>query len=328
MSERDITALLHSRWGAGLLMALAIAGAIVAYTRQAVVPIWFDLGLGLTAPGRWIPQGWPSLAAGLAANVGIGLLTLTINRAFNVLRSLTTLVAGLFFVMQLGLPSLLCQFYSGTLLALLVLVCTALLFSAYGSGAGQRRVFLAFCLTTLAAFTNVSFALYLPVLLVGCAQMRIFNGRTLVAALLGVLTPPWLLIGFGIVRVEEIDMPRWLLAWSQWGDPHLARSLIVTGFTLFIGAFFITTNLMKILSYNSRVRAYNGFLTMTLIATALYTLFDFGSFRFYLPLLNCLTAYQAAHFFTYRRARRSYIPILILILTYCGFYAWSLIDIV
>ncbi|MCM1071799.1 MAG: hypothetical protein NC210_06500 [[Clostridium] fimetarium] len=328
MSERDITALLHSRWGAGLLMALAIAGAIVAYTRQAVVPIWFDLGLGLTAPGRWIPQGWPSLAAGLAANVGIGLLTLTINRTFNVLRSLTTLVAGLFFVMQLGLPSLLCQFYSGTLLTLLVLVCTALLFSAYGSGAGQRRVFLAFCLTTLAAFTNVSFALYLPVLLVGCAQMRIFNGRTLVAALLGVLTPPWLLIGFGIVRVEEIDMPRWLMAWSQWGDPHLARSLIVTGFTLFIGAFFITTNLMKILSYNSRVRAYNGFLTMTLIATALYTLFDFGSFRFYLPLLNCLTAYQAAHFFTYRRSRRSYIPILILILTYCGFYAWSLIDIV
>ena len=70
----------------------------------------------------------------------------------------------------------------------------------------------------------------------------------------------------------------------------------------------------------------NGFLTMALIATATYTVFDFGSFRFYLPLLNCLTAYQAAHFFTYRRSRRSYIPILIIVLVYCGFYAWSLID--
>lgn len=326
MSERAITELLHSRWGAGLLMTLAVAGAIVAYTRQAVVPIWFDLGLGLPAPGKWVPEGWPSLAVGLAANLGIGLLTLTINRTFNVLRSLTTLVAGLFFVMQLGLPSLMCQFYSGTLLALLVLVCCALLFSAYGSGAGQRRVFLAFFLTSLATFTNISFALYLPVLLVGCMQMRIFNGRTLVAAVLGTLTPPWLLIGFGIVRVEEITIPHWLMAWSQWGDPHMFRSLIVTAFTLFTGAFFIVTNLMKILSYNSRVRAFNGFLTMTLIATALYTIFDFGSFRFYLPLLNCLTAYQAAHFFTYRRSRRSYIPILIIILIYCGFYGWSLID--
>ena len=326
MSDRDITALLHSRWGAGLLMVLAVAGAVAAYSRQAVVPIWFDLGLGLAAPGRWVPQGWPSLIAGLAANIGIGILALTINRTFNVLRSLTTLVAGLFFVMQLGLPSLLCQFYSGTLLALLVLVCCALLFSAYGSGAGQRRVFLAFCLTSLAAFTNVSFALYLPVLLVGCAQMRIFNGRTLVAAFLGTLTPPWLLIGFGVVRIDDMAMPDWLMAWSQWGDPHLFRSLIVTAFTLFTGIFFITVNLMKILSYNSRVRAFNGFLTMALIATATSTVFDFGSFRFYLPLLNCLTAYQAAHFFTYRRSRRSYIPILIIVLVYCGFYAWSLID--
>lgn len=328
MSDRDITALLHSRWGAALLMTLAVAGAVAAYARQAVVPIWFDLGLGLPAPGTWVPQGWPSLAAGLAANVGIGLLTLTINRTFNVLRSLTTLVAGLFFVMQLGLPSLLCQFYSGTLLALLILVCCALLFSAYGSGAGQRRVFLAFCLTTLASFTNVSFALYLPVLLVGCMQMRVFNGRSLVAAILGTVTPPWLLIGFGAVSVDEIAMPDWLMAWSQWGDPHMFRSLAVAAFTLFTGGFFIVVNLMKILSYNSRVRAYNGFLTMTLIATGIYILFDFGSFRFYLPLLNCLTAYQAAHFFTYRRSRRSYIPILLLILTYCGFYAWSLIDIV
>ncbi len=326
MSERDITAFLHSRWGAGLLMALAISGAIVTYARHAVVPIWFDLGLGLTAPGKWLPLGLPSLAAGLAANIAIGFLTLSINRAFNVLRSLTTLVAGLFFVMQLGLPSLLCQFYSGTLLALLMPVCSALLFSTYGSGAGQRRIFLAFFLTTLASFTNVSFALYLPVLLIGCAQMRVFNGRALVAALLGMLTPPWLLIGFGIVRIDEIEIPGWLMAWSQWGDPHIARSLIVTGFTLLIAVSFITTNLMKILSYNSRVRAYNGFLTMTLIATAVYTLLDFGSFRFYLPLLNCLTAYQAAHFFTYRRTRRGYIPILCLILIYCGFFVWSLID--
>ncbi len=326
MSERDITLLLHSRWGAVLLLALAVAGAIAAYLQQAVVPIWFDLSLGLTAPGKWIPQGLPSLVAGLAANLAIGVLTLAINRAFNVLRSLTTLVAGLFFVMQLGLPSLLCQFYSGTLLALVFLTCTALLFSTYGSRYGQRSVFLAFFLAALAAFTNISFALYLPVLLIGCAQMRVFNGRSLIAAALGIITPAWLLVGFGVVNVENLAMPRWLMAWDRWGDPHMLRALIVTAFTLFLGAAFVVINILKILSYNSRVRAFNGFLTMALIFTAIYTVFDFGSFRFYLPLLNCLTAYQAAHFFTYRRSRRGYIPILILVLIYCGFFAWSLID--
>lgn len=326
MSERDITLLLHSRWGAGMLLALAVAGAIAAYLRQAVVPIWFDLSLGLTPPGKWLPEGLPSLIAGLTANVAIGALTLAINRAFNVLRSLTTLVAGLFFVMQLGLPSLLCQFYSGTLLALVFLTCTALLFSTYGSREGQRNVFLAFFLTSLAAFTNISFALYLPILLMGCVQMRVFNGRTLIAAALGIITPAWLLIGFGVVKVENLVIPHWLMAWAHWGDSQMLRALIVTAFTLFTAVMFVVINLLKILSYNSRVRAFNGFLTMTLIFTAIYTIFDFGSFRFYLPLLNCLTAYQAAHFFTYRRSRRGYIPILILVLIYCGFFSWSLID--
>ena len=82
-------------------------------------------------------------------------------------------------------------------------------------------------------------------------------------------------------------------------------------------------NLLKILSYNSQVRAYNGFLTTAWIFTAIFTVVNFNDFAFYLPVLFMLTAYQVAHFFTYRRSMRSYLPILMLIAVYAGFCVWS-----
>ena len=74
---------------------------------------------------------------------------------------------------------------------------------------------------------------------------------------------------------------------------------------------------------NSRVRAFNGFLAMLFIFTSVFTLLNFNNFTFYVPLLNCLGAYQVGHFFTYRRHRRSYIAILLLMACYVGLYVWA-----
>ena len=51
---------------------------------------------------------------------------------------------------------------------------------------------------------------------------------------------------------------------------------------------------------------------------------NFASLTFYLPLLNLAVAYQIGHFFTYRRQRRTYIPLLLIAAIYFGLYIWSL----
>jgi hypothetical protein len=38
-----------------------------------------------------------------------------------------------------------------------------------------------------------------------------------------------------------------------------------------------------------------------------------------------MAAYQVGHFFTYRRHSKSFIPILLLILIYLGFFLWALV---
>ena len=83
-------------------------------------------------------------------------------------------------------------------------------------------------------------------------------------------------------------------------------------------------NLIKILSYNARTRALNGFFTILFVFTAIFCVVNFASLTFYLPLLNLAVAYQIGHFFTYRRQRRTYIPLLLIAAIYFGLYIWSL----
>ncbi len=325
LSERDLTAFLHTRACAMVMLAVACVLGWIAYVKGDVVPLGGPLGIGLTPAREWTGTPFSSFVTSIACTVSMGILIIYVNRAFNVFRSLTSLVAGLFFIMQTALPSVMDRFYGGDLMGVLMLICVVLLFGSWSDSGSQRRVFLIFFLMSLAGFTDLSYLLYLPVLLLGCVQMRIFDLRTFLAAGMGVVTPPWILFGLGLVDPATLHWPRMVVAWSMFSDPEVITALVVTGFTLFVGIGFTIANLLKILSYNSRIRAFNGFLTLLLCSTGFFAIINFNNFAFYIPLLNCLTAYQIAHFFTYRRNRRSYIPILLLVGGYVGFYLWGLL---
>lgn len=325
--ERRITAFLHARGATLLFLMASCVVACVAWSRGLVLPVVPDLGLGLPAPAEWMgAHTFWSLLLNMAVNVAVGMLVIWINRAFNTLRSLTALGATFFYVFQCASPPLLAQFYGGMLLVLVAMLCVVLLFSVYGRADGaQQPVYLIFFLLTAGGFTQISFLLFVPVFLFGCLQMRVFNMRTVLAALLGVLTPPWLLFGFGIVSPEQMHWPRMVVAWELFDTAEMVKALVENGFTLVMGMTFMMLNLLKILSYNSRTRAFNGFINVIWIATALFTVINFNDFAFYMPLLNALTGYQAAHFFTYRRNRRSYVPVLLLIAVYVVFSIWSFV---
>ena len=324
ITDRDITSFFHAKSSVLVLALLACLSSVLAWDYSAVVPIVGNLGFGLPSANLWLPFNLTSAGINLCLNLGVALLTVYINRAFNVLRSLTSLVATMFLAMQIASPSVLGQFYGGTLLAIVAMLGIMLLFSVFTDPVGQRRVFLIFFLLGGAAFTQVAYLFYVPVFMLGCVQMRVFTFRTFLAALLGLITPPWILFGFGIVGPGEMRWPGMVVAWSLFDEADKLQALVTVGFTLLVGTVFTVANILKILSYNSRVRAFNGFLTMLLIFTAIFILVNFNDFTFYIPLLNCLVAYQVGHFFTYRRHRRSYVPILLLVLAYGALYVWAL----
>jgi hypothetical protein len=306
------------------MLLLACGLTWIAFCSKGAIQLGESVSIGITPPRNWIASPIASLVVSLLCTALTGMMITSINRAFNVMRSLTSLSTGLFYVMQAAVPAVMVGFFGGDIGSVLMMICVALLFSSYSNPGSQRNIYLIFLLITLAGVTDLSYLFYLPVFLLGCVQMRILDLRTFLAAGMGVITPPWILVGFGLISPQELHWPQWFLDANSFPTQQTILTAIAAGFTLILGICFTVANLLKILSYNSRIRAFNGFLTLLLIATGIFSIINFANFTFYIPLLNALTAYQVAHFFTYRRFRRSYIPIFIIVAVYFGLYAWAL----
>lgn len=326
MKAREITTFMHGKSATIVALILAFVSCVVAWQQGAVHPNREDLGVGFPSANLAFSSAQWSAIVNVCFTAVIALMMLYINRWFNVLRSLTSLVATMFLVMQAAIPSVLGQFYGGTAVALLTMVCTMILFSSYDNRQGQSNIFLIFFLFTAAAFTQVGYLFYLPAMLIGTVQMRVFSLRTFLAALLGVITPIWILFGIGIVTVDNLQWPGLAFRlWHLFDNAELIPTFATIGFTIALGVGFTVANLMKILSYNARIRAFNGFFTMLLVYTAMLVLLNFGNFMFYLPLLNCLVAYQIGHYFTYRRTNHSFIAIFFIMACYIALYVWSIL---
>lgn len=98
MKARDITAFLHGKSATIVAAVFAFVSCVVAWQRGAVIPIEGDLGVGFPSANMWIASARTSAIVNMSLTAVVALAMLYINRVFNVLRSLTSLVATMFLV--------------------------------------------------------------------------------------------------------------------------------------------------------------------------------------------------------------------------------------
>ena len=325
MRSADVTRFLHSGAAAATVAVSVVCAIAVSYFCGDVVPLLGSKGLGLPSANEWLPPGQLSLWINLLLTVLAAFVMCVLNRAFNLMRDQSVLVAMLFMLMQMSVPSLSGQFYGGTLMAIVVLVCTFILFSSYADRGATRRIYLIFFILGLGAFTQYAYLLLMPVFLLGCVQMRMLSGHALVAILLGCVTAPWILFGFGIVDPAAIEWPEFDGALSLSGDSATLRMTVAVGVTALVCTVFGMACMLRTYSYNSRGRSFNGFIYILSASSVLLCCADFTNITGYVPLLNCCAAYQCAHFFVINRRDRSYIAILSVVLCYVALYVWTLL---
>lgn len=233
------------------------------------------------------------------------------------------LFAGMFLVMQAGQPSLMGQLYDGSVMCFLILLAIIPFFSTFQRPDRTRRIFLSFLLISLGSLTGYAYTVYLIVFFIGCFQMQCFSLRGLLAALTGILTPYWILCGFGVVSLSSFRMPEFINIFDALEGRDLAQIVVYTIVNLILGVGFGIFDIIKIYGYNGRARAYNGFWIILTIITTLFVIIDYTNLIIYLPILNCCTAIQIGHFFTINNTRRTYIPICCIYVVYIILYLWS-----
>ena len=323
MTEHDILRFLHSRFGTMLMMVIAIVATIVSYYTGNIVDIPGDTGTWLPSADDWLPAGGTSLVINLVLNVLIAAMLILLNKRFNILRSPSDLFAGLFLILQMSLPSFMGQFYGGTLLCFAVLFLTYKLYMAFNRPYPLQPIFLIFFLLTVGAMSQYAYLFYIPVFMIGCAQMRIFSFRTLLAVVIGIIAPGWILWGFDLISLRDIKLPHFVNVFSAIDSKEMLQLLVTVGVTVIATFVFGVLNLVRVFNYNSKTRAYNGFISIMSFVTIILVLADYTNCATYIPLLNCCAAFQMGHYFAINNYQRSYIAILGIIAVYIALYWWS-----
>lgn len=308
------------------MAAVALIVTFLASTVGVADPVPGMKGLGFLSPNHWIES------AGLSMNIALGVSLLSavamivISRIYNLHHTLS-LVCGAFFLWMLAAcPMSAGHFNGGLLLVAVMLAAWNLLFSTFDTPAATPRVFLAFFLVAAGALTQYGFIPYLPILLVGCGQLRIFNFRTLMVAMTAIITPVWITWGLGLIDFTAVSKPTFDSIFTEFAPRRLVWYLSLTGFTLALLVTLVMANVIRIYSYNLATRARNSLVIATSIATAVLTVVDFTNMPFYFPLLCCCTAFQLGHYTHFHSGHRvCNFMLLGVMLVYMGFYIWRML---
>lgn len=180
-------------------------------------------------------------------------------------------------------------------------------------------------MSTASLWQIVLIPLAVAMLMFGLPSMKVFRLKALIAALLGMLTPWWILFCIGFPVKPDFNwhfsaaifsaIPRWQLI-------HL---LVAAALSIAVGMSLTGVNMLRIISANSRIRSTNGLLVLMSAVTTVLLFVDSDNFPAYLTLINILAAFQLGHFLhIYKGTRLCYGAVSVLVGLEFGMYVWEL----
>lgn len=310
-----------------MALVILVLGAWFSFSSGDELPVVGDKGFALPSAIEWIASPAAGFWLSIAGNLLIVGLMIWLNRTYNFIKALTLIYVSFFAVMQLSTPELLDRFYSGTMLSIILLFCSSLMFNCFAANRPEsmRKVFLVFFLLSAGTATQYAYAGYMLVFLVGCMQMRIFSLRLVLAALIGIVTPWCIMIGSGFVVPSQLHMPVFISIFSAIDMTETMALLLTVLFTVLLLFAGMTLTFFKVLTYNARRRAFNGLLSVLSAYTVLAMTVDYTNIVTYIPTLNVCAAFYVSHFFAIHESDKSYIPILSLYTLYLTLFVWKIV---
>ncbi len=251
-------------------------------------------GIFFTLQGAFIETGPVSAAINVLCLLATGGILLALNKVFTFVRSMTHLFVSAFFLLQLAHPSGLVSLNAGTLLGLMGAVTLMPLFASFQDSHAQRSIFLIFALVATGVMFHYGFLMLIPVYLLGFANMRVLDFKGVLAMLIGLVTPFWIVMGLGIASPSDAHLPQWALM----ERPQLTIQFGMALATSAIGIALMVMNLLTVVNYRMQPRVYNISLMIMLVMVIITLCLDYHDLAVFLPLLNLMVAVQMAQAYT------------------------------
>lgn len=323
MSPDRLTNNVVSRPFAILLVVTGILFTFIGFHVALPPADVINRSFGLLSPNLWISNPLTSLLVNTALELVAIAMLLALNRSYNLMRDGQYLLPALFILMQSALPAIGERFSGGILLMWLMLGATAVLYSVYLRPDLTRRIFLIFALASAGVMIQYGFLIILPVLIIGCAQMRVMSFRTILAIILGLITPIWIVVGGGLIP-GGLQLPEFRLDFDIFESENITE-LITVGFSMLTGIVTGLVNLVSVYARNARTRAFHGLLLVAGVMAGIGCVVDFSNMLFYIPLLNMATAYQVSLYISLHPDKKRSVTIIIVSAVYAILFLSNLV---
>lgn len=257
---------------------------------SATTGLVFDCPL----PGNYTPI--PPIVVNYLLLTAIAMLMVLINRQFNLVKSTSWYFVSIFFIMMLCFAGVAVTCYGmSNALALVLFIDIMILFSTYGAPKATRTVFLIFCLLAAASLWIAQALFFLPLFIAGMWQMRVMTPRGIIAMILGLITPFWIVWGFELAPPFELHFD----IGSDWNVGVIADNLpffITLALLCLQCLIFLVGVAMRAINYNAARRACNGFMMLATLMTLILLYVDFSNITLYITTFNMLVAFQTSHY--------------------------------
>ncbi len=285
-----------------------------------------EAGLLLLGAGQWISHPWLSTMINALLMVAGGILLLRLNNLFSIIPKRTMLPLIFFLLLELASPqlSLLCN---GNLIAIAMILLLFPFFFSFQQFQAQSAFLIMGSVATCTLFCP-PIIYYIPLLLVGFLQLRYFNLKSVLGALVGLLTPFWILIGFGLLSFGDLAslIPSFSFQIPQ-SIPYTTPQFWTIVLTVILGAFSGITTIYSTFSEKRQIRSYNGFITLLSVYSAILLMLDYTNYAIYLPLLHVAVAFQASFFFTNNTKKYGFILFYLILTLYIGLFVWNFLPV-
>ncbi|MFI3239914.1 MAG: hypothetical protein R3Y22_04920 [Bacteroidales bacterium] len=283
----------------------------------------FDYGLFANSANMWLDKGTLSWSINLVTIIAIAIVITVCNNQFQFIRSFTSLLATIFVILATCNTHISNTLIDGNILALVTIISVSLLYFTFQYG-NPVILFSIFTLIITCSFFNYAYLTLLPIFILGAMQMKAINTKTVLAIVLGIIIPFWIIYGLHIFSPSDIKSINMV---------SIARAVVIADSPIFIynlttaviTFFLLIKNMITIYNFPPQERAYNGVLTLLTLWSIVMPMIDYYNSNSYMPTLYLCCAVQGAHAYTSSRDRYKYLWVITLILAYLSLYIWQLL---
>lgn len=311
--------------GVALVMVLAVAMSVLAFLTEVPAPPVGDAGICLPSPSQWNLPPLISWLLNLALLLGTTAGIYLFNKQFSVVPGPSAILAPIFLLMTVSIPWIGGTLTGSAIITPVALSMLSIFCSAYGSRNASQEVFLVATLLSFGSMIQYAFVFMIVPAIVIAALFKCLRIREILAMLLGLMAPYWIVLGLGLVSPDSLRLPALSYIFDSVASKEsLFICMLNLGFSAVIAMILALYNGIKLYAGNTRRRLFNLAICFTGLFALAGMIVDFNNFSAYVVTFYLTAAFQLADMFALWNIRRQWIWALIICCVYVGFFSASI----